>query len=178
MFPCELYNIKLTRTNRLRCIMSSKDDELRYFQEMSRAVAMRASGTAKVMHRNIFNFPQGGIYKRIELPAMQNRNNPGARVKLVSPSGALYNSRLANLDKIVAISNTPTGDPTQIEWQSRTSRRRDIDGWEDDDWEISEIKEIESANVTSPLVERGGSGSSCFSEEELTEMFACLENIW
>jgi len=76
--------IKVTRQNPLRCIMSNFDDEMTYFENMSRAFAMKAHSIASVMHRNIENPPIDTIWGRIELPVLQAAGNPGGVVDYIA----------------------------------------------------------------------------------------------
>jgi len=71
VWPCENYFIKETRQNPLRCIMSNLEEEMIYFENMSRAFAMKAHNIASVMHRNIEEPPLSTIWGRIELPTLQ-----------------------------------------------------------------------------------------------------------
>jgi hypothetical protein len=51
--------------------MSSYEDEMTYFENMSRAFAMKAHNIASVLHRNIEEPPLSTIWGRIELPTLQ-----------------------------------------------------------------------------------------------------------
>ena len=63
--------------------MSDLDDKMRYFENMSRAFAMKAHNFAMVMHKNIEDPPMSTIWGRIELPVLQ-AGNPGGVVNYVS----------------------------------------------------------------------------------------------
>jgi hypothetical protein len=51
--------------------MSTVEDEKTYFENMSRAFAMKAQNIAFVLHRNIENPPLETIWGMVELPALQ-----------------------------------------------------------------------------------------------------------
>jgi hypothetical protein len=51
--------------------MSSFEDEMTYFENMSRAFATKAHTIASVLHRNIEEPPLSTIWGRIELPTLQ-----------------------------------------------------------------------------------------------------------
>jgi len=73
MWGCEsylAYNKWHTRINPLRCIMSKKDEQLIYFENMSRATAIIATGIPTVMHRDIMEYPTNTIWGRVEKPAL------------------------------------------------------------------------------------------------------------
>jgi hypothetical protein len=65
--------------------MSSFEDEMTYFENMSRAFAMKAHNIASVLHRNIEQPPLSTIWGRIELPTLQ----AGGVVDWVSTAAAL-----------------------------------------------------------------------------------------
>jgi hypothetical protein len=77
VWPCENYWIKGTRANPLSCIMGNYRDEMKYFENMSRAFAMKAHKVATVLHRDIYNPPMNTIWGRIEFPVLQAAGNPG-----------------------------------------------------------------------------------------------------
>jgi hypothetical protein len=52
--------------------MDNASDQLTYFENMSRAFAMKAHNVAWAMHRNIENPPLSTIWGRIELPILQD----------------------------------------------------------------------------------------------------------
>ena len=64
--------------------MENLSDEMTYFENMSRAFAMKAHNIATVLHRKIDNPPTNGIWGRIELPVLQAAGNPGGIVDYVS----------------------------------------------------------------------------------------------
>ena len=74
--------------------MSNFKDEMTYFENMSRAFAMKAHHIASVMHRNIEDPPMSTIWGRIELPVLQAASNPGGVVDWVSLSIKPMLSRL------------------------------------------------------------------------------------
>jgi hypothetical protein len=63
--------------------MQSFEDEMTYFENMSRAFAMKAHNIATVLHRELDNPPTNGIWGRIELPVLQAAGNPGGMVDYV-----------------------------------------------------------------------------------------------
>ena len=64
--------------------MENYSDEMKYFENMSRAFAMKANKIATVLHRDIYNPPKNTIWGRIELPVLQAASNPGGVVDYVS----------------------------------------------------------------------------------------------
>ncbi|KAH6668964.1 hypothetical protein B0J14DRAFT_657972 [Halenospora varia] len=84
VWPCENYFIKMTRQNPLYCIMSDVEQEMTYFENMSRAFAMKASRLASVMHRDIENPPMSTIWGRVELPILQANTNPWGTVDYIT----------------------------------------------------------------------------------------------
>jgi len=84
VWPCENYWIKGTRGNPLSCIMGNYRDEMKYFENMSRAFAMKAHNIATVLHRDIYNPPMNTIWGRIELPVLQAAGNPGGVVDYIT----------------------------------------------------------------------------------------------
>jgi hypothetical protein len=52
--------------------MDNASDQLTYFENMSRAFAMKAHNVVWAMHRNIENPPLSSIWGRIELPILQD----------------------------------------------------------------------------------------------------------
>lgn len=86
VWPCESYFIIGTRQNPLSCIMSDVQQEMTYFENMSRAFAMKAANVAAVMHRDINNPPMSTIWGRVELPVLQKASKPWGTVDYVSIS--------------------------------------------------------------------------------------------
>jgi hypothetical protein len=84
VWPCENYWIKGTRANPLSCIMGNYRDEMKYFENMSRAFAMKAHKVATVLHRDIYNPPMNTIWGRIEFPVLQAAENPGGVVDYIT----------------------------------------------------------------------------------------------
>lgn len=72
IWPCELYRHHSTRSNSLSCIMSNSRDRLTYFENMSRAFAMKAHKVALAMHRDIDSPPKDTIWGRVELPVLRD----------------------------------------------------------------------------------------------------------
>jgi hypothetical protein len=63
--------------------MANLDTQMTYFENMSRAFAMKAHRVASVMHSDIYNPPAEGIWGRIEWPVLK-AGNPGGVVDFVS----------------------------------------------------------------------------------------------
>ncbi|KAE9381108.1 hypothetical protein N431DRAFT_490561 [Stipitochalara longipes BDJ] len=93
VWPCENYWIKGTRGNPLSCIMENYSDERKYFENMSRAFAMKAHKIATVLHRDIYNPPMDTIWARIELPVLQGAGNPGGMVDYITALDAQNTGR-------------------------------------------------------------------------------------
>jgi hypothetical protein len=66
--------------------MSDVQQEMTYFENMSRAFAMKAANVAAVMHRDINNPPMSTIWGRVELPVLQEASKPWGTVDYVSVS--------------------------------------------------------------------------------------------
>jgi len=64
--------------------MSDMNQEMIYFENMSRAFAMKAANVAAVMHRDINNPPMSTIWGRVELPVLQAAGKPWGTVDYVS----------------------------------------------------------------------------------------------
>jgi hypothetical protein len=60
-------------TNPMRCIHNDTDQQLRFFENMSRAFAYKARNFATVLHsaENYASPPKTGIWARIEFPTLQ-----------------------------------------------------------------------------------------------------------
>jgi len=73
IWPCELYNHHNTHSNPMRCIHSDPAQQLWFFENMSRAFALKAREFATVMHSsaNYFLPPATGIWARVEFQALQ-----------------------------------------------------------------------------------------------------------
>jgi hypothetical protein len=64
--------------------MSDVQQEMTYFENMSRAFAMKAANVAAVMHRDINNPPMSTIWGRVELPVLKAASKPWGTVDYVS----------------------------------------------------------------------------------------------
>jgi hypothetical protein len=85
IWSCSLYNGDVHDTeNPLRCIFKDEHNRLTYFENMSRAMALLCDTSANVMTKDPKEIPKSGIYGRIEEPTLQQTNNPGGQVNLVS----------------------------------------------------------------------------------------------
>ena len=73
VWPCELYNYHNTPDNSMRCIHNEESLRTIFYENMSRAFAMKANGSAIVMHslKDYDNPPLNGIWGRIELPTIK-----------------------------------------------------------------------------------------------------------
>lgn len=73
VWPCELYNYRNTPDNPMRCIHNEKSLRTVFYENMSRAFAMKANGSAMVMHglKDYDKPPLDGIWGRIELPTIK-----------------------------------------------------------------------------------------------------------
>jgi hypothetical protein len=65
--------------------MSRKDEQMTYFENMSRATASLAIVNTKVMHRKIWDYPTTSIWGRIEKKEIQSTSS-GGRCNLASLS--------------------------------------------------------------------------------------------
>jgi len=107
VWPCENYFIKETRQNPLRCIMSSLEEQMIYFENMSRAFAIKAYKMVSVMHRDIAEPPLSSIWGRIELPTLQ----AGQTVDLITAIEA----QDINRQRIEWIRNLPAMTKEEVE---------------------------------------------------------------
>ncbi|KAF2730734.1 hypothetical protein EJ04DRAFT_567502 [Polyplosphaeria fusca] len=72
IWPCALYNSSNATDNPMRCIHDQNATRTTFYENMSRAFALLASGNATVMHSrgDYEKPPMGGIWGRVELPAI------------------------------------------------------------------------------------------------------------
>ncbi|KAI0012252.1 hypothetical protein F4779DRAFT_82399 [Xylariaceae sp. FL0662B] len=72
VWPCELYRAEAASSNALRCIHRSPAQRQRFFEAMSRAFALKAAGSAMVLHAaaDFARPPADGIWGRVELPVL------------------------------------------------------------------------------------------------------------
>ncbi|MBE7182197.1 MAG: hypothetical protein INR71_13510, partial [Terriglobus roseus] len=70
VWPCHFYDHRPEPSNPLRCIHADRATQLRYFENMSRAFATKATAFARVLHRaaDYADPPLDGIWGRVELP--------------------------------------------------------------------------------------------------------------
>jgi hypothetical protein len=73
VWGCELYIYHDVPSNPMRCIHSDPDQRASFYGNMSKAFAIKAAGSAIVMHstNDYDEPPQDGIWARIELPTMK-----------------------------------------------------------------------------------------------------------
>jgi hypothetical protein len=73
IWPCYLYEYDAEPTNKMRCIHN--DDNLRqtFYENMSRAFALKAQNFSTVLHseNNYKNPPSDGIWARVEFPTLE-----------------------------------------------------------------------------------------------------------
>jgi hypothetical protein len=73
VWPCYLYNHHGTPTNPLRCVHSDPKHQLRFFENMSRAFAIKTQRFGTVLHStpDFAKPPTDGIWARVEFPALK-----------------------------------------------------------------------------------------------------------
>lgn len=76
IWPCYLYNHHDNPSNPLRCIHADESQQLRFFENMSRAFAIKAQSFARVLHSegDYHDPPMDGIWGRIEFPQLVSGN--------------------------------------------------------------------------------------------------------
>jgi hypothetical protein len=74
VWPCHLYNLHNVPTNPMRCVHNDTTQQLKFFENMSRAFALKAREFATVLHssENYATPPKTGIWARVEFPALQS----------------------------------------------------------------------------------------------------------
>lgn len=77
VWPCELYNHRNVPDNPMRCIHNKESLRTIYYENMARAFAMKANGSAMVMHglKDYDKPPLEGIWGRVELPTIKKVAN-------------------------------------------------------------------------------------------------------
>jgi len=81
IWPCYLYNHHHGSDNAMRCIHANDTDRQFFFENMSRAFAMKAMNFCTVLHssKNYGNPPTTGIWAMVEFPALSG----GGHIDLV-----------------------------------------------------------------------------------------------
>jgi hypothetical protein len=75
VWPCHLYNHRNESSNALRCIHNDKTTRQQFYENMSRAFAIKAHGAVEVMHgsEDYEAPPMDGIWGRVEFPTILHR---------------------------------------------------------------------------------------------------------
>ena len=84
VWPCSFYSNSSAPDNPLRTIMSEPYTRLTYFENMSRAFAELCDQSVLLLTHDPGHIPPGGIWARIEEPALKSSGNPGGRVDEIS----------------------------------------------------------------------------------------------
>jgi hypothetical protein len=77
VWPCELYDYRNVLDNPMRCIHNDENLRTLFYENMSRAFAIKANGSATVMHSlsDYDSPPLEGIWGRVELPTIKEATN-------------------------------------------------------------------------------------------------------
>jgi hypothetical protein len=77
VWPCQLYYDYDEPSNSMRCIHEDEKNRTTFYENMSKAFAIKAQKAATVMHSgmNFINPPTDGIWSRIEFPTMREQGS-------------------------------------------------------------------------------------------------------